>query len=131
MSFTAELTIGGKAHDVLSCTFSMSRDTDPKGRPSSNVYGGRITFEVESTSDTSLIESMVNSQFKPFEGNVIFKKTDEDAKMKELSFKNAYIVFYQEAINTSGENPMTIKFTISAETIKLGNAEHENRWPKA
>jgi hypothetical protein len=131
MAFRAELTIAGKQHDVLNCTFTLSRDTDPKGRPSSNVYGGRITFEIESTSDTSLIEAMVNSQFKPFEGEVVFKKTDEDAKMKELSFKNAYIVHYQEGIDVTGETPMTIKFTISAETIKLGNAEHENRWPKA
>lgn len=131
MAFRAELTIAGKKHDVLNLAFTLSRDTDPKGRPSSNVYGGRITFEVESTSDTSLIEAMVNSQFKPFEGNVVFKKTDEDAKLKELGFKNAYIVHYQEGIDANGENPMTIKFTISAENIKLGNAEHDNRWPKA
>ena len=131
MAFRAELNMGGKTHDVINCTFTMSRDTDPKGRPSSNVYGGRITFEVESTSDTSIIESMVNSQFKPFEGTVTFKKTDEDAKMKELSFKNGYIVHYSEGIDTNGANPMVIKFTISAESIKLGNAEHENRWPKA
>jgi hypothetical protein len=74
---------------------------------------------------------MVNSQFKPFDGTVTFKKTDEDAKMKELSFKNGYIVHYSEGIDTNGVNPMIIKFTISAESIKLGNAEHENRWPKA
>ena len=131
MAFRAELTISGKQFDILNCTFSMSRDTDPKGRPSSNEYGGRISFEIESTSDTTIIESMVNSQFKPFSGNVIFKKTDEDAKLKELSFENAYIVHYQEGIDANGENPMTIKFTISAETIKLGNAEHDNRWPKS
>lgn len=131
MAFRAELTIAGKKYDVLQCGFTMSRDTDPKGRPSSNVYGGRITIEIESTEDTSIIEAMVNSQFKPFEGNVIFKKTDEDAKMKELSFKNAYIVHYQEGVTVSSDNPMSVKFTLSAETIKLGNAEHDNRWPKA
>jgi Hemolysin coregulated protein Hcp (TssD) len=54
MSFRATLTLAGKEHDVLNCSFNMSRDTDPKGRPSSGVYGGRITFEVESTSDTSI-----------------------------------------------------------------------------
>ncbi len=131
MAFRASLSLAGKEHDVLNCAFTMSRDTDPKGRPSSGVYGGRISFEVESTSDTSIIESMVNNQFKPFDGSVIFKKSDEDAKMKELSFKNAYIVHYSEGIDATGENPMTVKFTISAETIKLGNADHDNRWPKA
>ena len=61
----------------------------------------------------------------------VFKKTDEDAKLKELSFKNAYIVFYQEGVTVSNDNPMTVKFTLSAEIITLGNAEHDNRWPKA
>ena len=131
MSFRATLSLGGKEHDVLTCAFTMSRDTDAKGRPSSGVYGGRISFEVESTSDTSIIESMVNNQFKPFNGSVIFKKSDEDAKMKELSFKNAYIVHYQEGIDANGDTPMTVKFTLSAESIKLGNADHDNRWPKA
>ncbi len=131
MAFRAELNIAGAKFDILNCSFNMSRDTDPKGRPSSNVYGGRISFEIESTSDTSIIEKMVNSQFKPFSGSVTFKKHDEDAKMKELSFENSYIVYYQEGIDVKGDTPMTIKFTISAETIKLGNAEHDNRWPKA
>ena len=131
MSFRATLSLAGKEHDVLNCAFTMSRDTDAKGRPSSGVYGGRISFEVESTADTSIIESMVNNQFKPFEGKVIFKKSEEDAKMKELSFKNAYIVHYQEGIDANGDNPMVIRFTVSAESIKLGNADHDNRWPKA
>jgi hypothetical protein len=131
MAFRAELTISGQQYDVLNCSFSMSRDTDAKGRPSSNVHGGRITLEIESTSDTSLIEAMVNNQFKALEGSVVFKKTDEDAKMKELSFKNAYIVYYQEAFHALGEMSMTIKFTLSAEVIQLGYAEHVNRWPRA
>ncbi len=131
MSFRATLSLGGKEHDVLNCTFTMNRDTDAKGRPSSGVYGGRITFEVESTSDTSIIESMVNNQFKPFDGSIIFKKSDEDAKMKEINFKNAYIVHYQEGIEAKGETPMVIKFTVSAESIKLGSADHDNRWPKS
>jgi hypothetical protein len=123
--------MAGKDYDILLCTFELSRETDSKGKPSSGVYGGRITMEVESTADTSIVETMVNSQFKPIEGVVTYKKTDEDAKMKELSFKNAYLVFYKEEIDVTGERPMYIRFTVSAEEITMGNATHENRWPKA
>lgn len=129
MSFRASLSIGGSEMDVLYCDYKLSRDTDAKGRPSSGVYGGRITFEIESTEDTSVIETMVNSQFKPFEGTITFKKTDEDAKLKELTFKNAYIVFFQETLDVKGNVPMVVRFTISAEELSLGNATHENRWP--
>ena len=129
MSFRASLNIEGSEMDILYCDYKLSRDTDAKGRPSSGVYGGRITFEVESTEDTSVIETMVNSQFKPFEGTITFKKTDEDAKLKELAFKNAYVVFFQETLDVKGDVPMIVRFTISAEELSLGNATHENRWP--
>jgi len=116
--------------DVLFCEYKLSRNTDAKGRPSSGVSGGRITLEVESTADTSVIETMVNNQFKPFDGSIIFKKSDEDAKMKELSFKKAYIVFFQETLDVNNERPMYVRFTISAEELTMGNATHENRWPE-
>ncbi|MBO9153819.1 type VI secretion system tube protein TssD [Chitinophaga sp. GCM10012297] len=130
MAFKATLQLGSKEYDVLQCSFSLNRDVDAKGRPSSGVYGGTIHVEVESTEDTSVIESMVNSQFKPFSGKVIIKKTDEDAKMKELFFSNGYIIQYNEGINVVGNHPMTLSFVISAQSLKLGNAEHVNDWPK-
>ncbi len=130
MAFKATLQLGSKEYDVLQCSFSLNRDVDAKGRPSSGVYGGTIHVEVESTEDTSVIESMVNSQFKPFSGKVVIKKTDEDAKMKELFFSNGYIIQYNEGINVVGNHPMTLSFVISAQSLKLGNAEHVNDWPK-
>lgn len=129
MSFRASVSMNGKDMDVLFATFELSRETDPKGKPSSGVYGGRITMEVESTEDTSIVEAMVNSQFKPFDGVVTYKKTDEDATMKELSWKQGYLVFYKEEISVKGDDPMNIRFTISAEEITMGNATHINRWP--
>ncbi|RPD43289.1 type VI secretion system tube protein TssD [Chitinophaga barathri] len=130
MAFKATLQLGSKEYDVIQCSFSLNRDVDAKGRPSSGVYGGTIHVELESTEDTSVIESMVNSQFKPFSGKVIVKKTDEDAKMKELFFSNGYIIQYNEGINVVGNHPMTLSFVISAQSLKLGNAEHVNDWPK-
>ena len=73
---------------------------------------------------------MLNSQFKAVDGKIIYKKTDEDAKMKEIVFKNAYIVHYKETLDANDEVPMTIAMTFSAETITVGNAELDNRWPR-
>jgi len=130
MSFNAKLKFGGKDNiDVLACDYALARDVDSKGRPASGVYGGRINLVIESTDDTSIVESMVN-QYKPVDGAITFKKSDEDAKMKELSFEKGYVVSYAESINVEGSRPMQISFTISAEKIKIGNAEHKNEWPK-
>ena len=129
-SFRATLEMGGKEYDVLYSNYEFSRSTDSKGRPSSSISGGRVSVTVESTEDTTALESMVNSQFKPIDGKIVYKKTDEDAKMKEIAFKNAYIVHYKETLDTTNEVPMTIAMTFSAESITVGNAELDNRWPR-
>ncbi len=131
MSFRATLFTGGKEFDVLGSTYEFSRNTDPKGKPSSNVLGGRITVNIESTEDSSVIEAMLNSQFKPVEGKIVYKKTDEDAKMKEIEFKNAYVVYYKEILDVNNDVPMKITVTFSAEQINVGNAALDNRWPVA
>lgn len=129
MSFNAKLKIAGKdGIDVLACDYALHRDVDPKGRPASGVYGGTINLSIESTDDTSIVESMVN-QYKPIDGTITFKKGDEDAKMKELSFEKAYVIAFKEGIDVKGAKPMQIDFTISAQKIKIGNAEHQNEWP--
>jgi hypothetical protein len=130
MAFKATISLGAKTFDVLQCSYALNRDVDAKGRPSSGVYGGTIQVEVESTEDTSVIESMVNNQYKPINGTITFKKSDEDAKMKELDFTEGYIIQYNEGISITGNNPMTLSFVISARTLKIGNAQHENDWPK-
>lgn len=129
MAFKARLNFSGKEYDVLNCSYALNRDVDSKGRPSSGVYGGTIDVEIESTEDTSIVEAMVNNQYKPITGTLLIKKSEEDAKMKELSFEDGYIVKYSEGLNIVGDTPMSYKFTISARKLKLGNAEHVNDWP--
>ncbi|MBO7442504.1 MAG: type VI secretion system needle protein Hcp [Paludibacteraceae bacterium] len=130
MAFRSTLNLGGKEYDVLDCNYSLKRDVDSQGRPSSNIYGGRISVRVESTEDTTILETMVN-QFKPFNGSIVFKKGDEEGKMKELTFENAYIIEFAEGIDIVGTAPMSISITISAQIIKIGGAEYEENWPKA
>ncbi len=129
MAFKARITVAGKEYDVLNCSYSLNRDVDAKGRPSSGVYGGTIEVEVESTEDTSIVEAMVNNQYKPLAGTLLIKKSEEDAKMKEVSFEDGYIVKYSEGLNIKGDAPMSLKFVISSRTLKVGTAEHVNDWP--
>ena len=128
MAFRATLNFGGKEFDVLDCKYNLKRDVDSKGRPSSNIYGGQIRIHVESTDDTSILEQMT-AQFKPNSASVTFKKGDEEAKMKELSWENGYIVEFEEDIDIIGSKPMTITFVVSAQVIKIGGAQFEQNWP--
>jgi hypothetical protein len=79
--------------------------------------------------DTSILEQMVN-QFKPVSGSVIFKKGDEESKMKELMWENGYITSFEEGIDISGTSPMSTTFEVSAQVLKIGGAEFEQNWPQ-
>lgn len=129
MAFRSILKFASKEFDVLDCSYRFSRDVDSKGRPSSSIYGGKVYLHVESTEDSIILEQMLN-QFKPHSGKITFKKGDEDAKMKELTWENGYIIEYDECLNSIGIHPMTIRFVISAQKLSIGNAQFEENWPK-
>ena len=128
MSFTSQFkTSSGKERNILSVEYAMLQETDPTGRPSSVTRGGKIHLTVEGTGETDLFEWMTNS-FERKDGSVVFKKRDSDATLKELKFKEAYIVKYTENFDSTGENPLTESFVLSAKEIELGNAMHINEW---
>ena len=128
MSFTSKFkTSSGKERNILSVEYAMLQETDPTGRPSSVTRGGKIHLTVEGTGETDLFEWMTNS-FERKDGSIVFKKRDSDAMLKELKFKEAYIVKYTENFDSTGENPLTESFVLSAKEIELGNAMHINEW---
>ncbi|NND94066.1 MAG: type VI secretion system needle protein Hcp [Flavobacteriales bacterium] len=128
MAFRADLLIDGKEYRLLHCSYALQRDVDATGRPSSEVKGGTIHFEIESTEDTSLWDLMI-AQYNSMDGSIVFKKRDEDAKMKELKFETAYVVDLSENFDSVGDNPMSLSFTLSAHKLTLGSETHENAWP--
>jgi Hemolysin coregulated protein Hcp (TssD) len=127
MAFKAKLNVGGNEYNVLNCSYSLHQETDVTGRPSSVTRGGTVSITVESTSDTSLSDWMFNN-FERKDGSVVFLKRDTDATSKELKFTEGYMVQYAENFDSSGSNPMTESFVISAKSIAVGNGEHVNDW---
>ncbi len=127
MSFKAKLSVAGKEVNVLSCSYDLFQEVDATGRPASITRGGRINITVESSGETTFFEWMCNN-FERKDGTVTFLKRDTDAKLKELEFKEGYLVKYVEAFDAFNANPMTETFTISAKSIKMGNGEHVNEW---
>ena len=127
MSFKAKLKVAGKELNVLSCNYAMKQETDATGRPSSITRGGKINLTIESTGDTSFFEWMCNN-FERKDGSIVFLKRDTDATLKELKFKEAYLVDYKENFDSTGDNPVSESFTLSAKEISLGTGKHVNEW---
>ena len=127
MSFKAVLDIDGDQYRVLNCDYEFRQEVDATGRPSSTTRGGIIRVEIESTDDTSNFEWMCDSYMRK-DGKITYNKRDEDSKLKELEFKEAYLVGYREAFDNVGDGSMTETLTFSARTVILGDGEHENEW---
>jgi len=127
MSFKAKLKVAGKEHNVLHCSYDLNQEVDPTGRPSSVTRGGRMYLTVESNGETGFFEWMCNN-FERKDGSVVFIKRDTDATLKEVNFKEGYLIKYKENFDSSGQNPLTETFTISAKDIACGNGEHCNDW---
>src|SRR5215211_8791215 len=126
MSFKAKFKVSGSDDlNVLDVHYSMLQETDATGRPSSITRGGKITLTVESTNKTDLFEWMCNN-FERKDGSIVFVKRDSDATLKELTFKEAYLVDYRENFDSTGDNPITETFTLSAKQIEVGNGTHVN-----
>ncbi|MBK8520989.1 MAG: type VI secretion system tube protein TssD [Ferruginibacter sp.] len=127
MSFKAKFKAAGKELNVLDAHYSLHQEVDPTGRPSSITRGGQITLTVESNQETDLYEWMCNN-FERKDGSVVFLKRDSDATLKELKFKEGYLIGFEESFHSSNTNPMTITFTISCKEMTMGNATHKNEW---
>lgn len=130
MSFKAKFKVAGKEFTALNVSYGLFQETDATGRPSTVTRGGKIDVVVEGTNSTELFEWMTNS-FERKDGSVVFYKRDSDATLKELKFTEGYLVKHKENFDSTGENPLTETFTISARKIELGSGAYENEWPGA
>jgi hypothetical protein len=48
--------------------------------------------------------------------------------MKELKFKEGYLIKFEEVYASDNKNPMIVSFGISAKEISMGNGTHTNEW---
>jgi len=128
MAYQAILTFEGNEFDVVRCECLIERSLDNKGRPSSELYGGKVHIQIESTDDNMIFEHMA-SQFKSNSGTITFKKDEVDV-MKELKWENGYIMYLEEAMKNTNGMPMTLSFTISAQTLIVGGETLKQNWPE-
>ncbi|PZP51082.1 MAG: hypothetical protein DI598_04060 [Pseudopedobacter saltans] len=129
MSFLAKLNVDGNELNVLECSFSFSQDINAIGQPSSIPVGGTVELTVESTGGTNLFDWMISAtQVKS--GTVTFYRRDAMSKLKELIFKDAHCIDYNEHYKHNGEFPMQTTITISANVLTLNDSQFKNNWSK-
>ncbi|WP_297086296.1 type VI secretion system tube protein TssD [uncultured Draconibacterium sp.] len=128
MSFKAIFKTTGQEFRVLSSSYNVYRAVDEMGRPTSSTVGGEISISMESNANNLFFEHIsIGEMLK--DGTITYIKRNEEATMRELSFKNAFISSFSETFDHSGgSGAMITSITLVAQVIIMGNGEIINEW---
>ncbi len=119
------IELDGKTHPVQSFSYGLKQHTDHTGQPASETLGGDIHLVLESTKENEFLEWMCDSYMRK-DGKITIMKSEEEGKLKEFEFKEAFMTNFEESFDESGNG--MIKCSLSAREISMGNAVHENEW---
>ncbi|MGB0931402.1 MAG: type VI secretion system tube protein TssD [Chitinophagales bacterium] len=127
MAYSALMKIDGVEFKVRHCSYSLHQNVDETGRPMSDVIGGLINVETESTDKTFLYKWMIDPVDHK-NGIIEFSKVNEEGVLKKVEFEDAYLTGYTESMHSTDNRPMVENFQISARKIKVQGEQHENIW---
>jgi hypothetical protein len=126
---TATISADGiQEREVLFVKYELNQQTDVEGQPTGTTRGGKIIVKVKSNDDgnTDILEWMIDTYMSK-SGTISFPNR-QGGEMKQLTFKEGYVVEYSETYDSTNSILQYEEFTISAKEIAIGNARHNNRW---
>lgn len=126
---TATISADGiQEREVIFVKYELNQQTDVEGQPTGTTRGGKITVKVKSNDDgnTDILEWMIDTYMSK-SGTISFPNR-QGGEMKQLSFKEGYVVEYAETYDSTNSLLQYEEFVISAKEIAVGNARHNNRW---
>ena len=113
---------------VIYMHYELDQQTDIEGQPVGRTRGGKITLRVRTPKDgnTDIVEWMCDTDM--CKNGVITIPSLSGGDLKTIQFTDGFVVSYSETFDRRQELILFEEFTISAKTIKIGNAVHENNW---
>ncbi|RQO38054.1 hypothetical protein DBR39_14325 [Chryseobacterium sp. KBW03] len=120
---------GGEGQKLLKLNYSVSRSTDISGRVASDPSNALIKVTIEATEKSDVLESLLNSKYKPTSGEITFNKSHEEGTLINLKWENGYVIQHEVDFDAIDSNSMLISFIISAESITYGNSSYDGLWP--
>lgn len=120
---------GGEGQKLLKLNYNVSRSTDVSGRVASDPSNALIKITIEATEKSDILESLLNSKYKPTSGEVTFNKSHEEGTLITLKWENGYVIHHEVDFDAIDSNNMLVSFVISAESITYGNSLYDGFWP--
>ncbi|UOQ74812.1 type VI secretion system tube protein TssD [Hymenobacter cellulosilyticus] len=129
MSFHAELNLEGRTYVVRRFGWSIGQGTDAVGRPEAKVQGGRLQVELDSQPD-DLLHHWALDDTKKMNGSISVFHSDVRAVRKTIAFEEAFCVGLRKEFSAAkNAQNMTMSLSLSANRLKIGSVEIDNKWP--
>ncbi|RIV25433.1 hypothetical protein DYU11_09040 [Fibrisoma montanum] len=127
-SFSADFVVSNKTFTVLTCEYTLSQPTDPRGRASAGVRSGLIRISIVGTDYAVLTEWAIDP--KKYLDGVVYFRDLIGGTLKTIKFEKGYCVSYRE-IFTPHEGvtaAYTFDIGITAAKVYLNGTLHDNQW---
>jgi hypothetical protein len=128
-SFTGTLEIDSKKYEVVNFNYSVNRDLDFQGRPTSRLKNSILTIEVVvPEGDILFFQWLIRNEIKT--GTVHFDKIDQESKFNGIKFEDAFCVYYSHSFSNTSANAMTMEVKVSPSkvTVTSGSSEATNEF---
>ncbi len=119
----------GEGQKLLKMNYSVSRSTDVSGRVAPDPSNALIKITIEATEKSDVLESLLNSKYKPTTGEITFNKSHEEGTLISLKWDNGYVIQHEVDFDALDSNNMLISFVVSAESIIYGTSSYDGLWP--
>ncbi|MBD2701066.1 hypothetical protein IC229_10505 [Spirosoma sp. BT702] len=94
MSFEGTLNVDGTAYNIIWMLLRIMRNENDRGQPSSRPGWG-LSLSLDAMDDSAIKNWMIDPHMQK-DGKVILSRIDESATFKEIEFKKAYCINYQD-----------------------------------
>lgn len=121
--------LGGMTYVVEEFDMEFKQDINSKGKPDSDVYGGKLTVTISDTPNDAINQWMMDC-YKKQDGEFRFLVNEDkiqEGALLHIQFKDAYCIDYQKVMNPQGAGVLTT-IVISPKYLRVGNEEFENNW---
>ncbi len=132
MPNTIFITIDGKDTEVDEANLRFTRKMDDRGRPSERLQPPVFVVKRDPLQNLGAVAKWLIDQ--PDTGKEItITIYDDESKEKvidTIELKNASVVQYRLGYLQTGGDKLMEEFQITAEQIKISDAEYDAKWPK-
>ncbi len=117
--------------NVYEVSYKVYTAKDETGRPSDRAHAGVIRVKRESDEKTDIARWAMDSSKPNWKAGKVTLKNPDDADMKELTWEDGFITYYEEHVPHIKDNPdeqIWEEFEISCQKLAISDSEIDNRW---